>query len=154
MILCAVMAMPLCMDEVAATQHGGSSLASPLSAATPGNDNAFSLTRCIEVALERNPDIAAVRWDIAVAEARHDAARAAFWPQLSLEGGYLRYVDSQRLIAASYNGELGVFDNDLFRGDLMARINLYAEEKRPTKPLQQVSSPKRKRKGSSGPVMN
>lgn len=86
----------------------------------------FSLARSIEIALAKNPEIAASRWDIAAADSRRDAARAAFWPQVSVEGGYQRYVDSQRMIAARYNGELGVFDDDVLRGDLVARMTLYA----------------------------
>lgn len=86
----------------------------------------FTLNRCIEIALDKNPEIAAAKWDIAAADSRFDAARAAFWPQISAEGGYQRYVDDQRLIAARYNGELGVFDDDILRGDLVAKINLYA----------------------------
>ncbi|MCK7512290.1 MAG: TolC family protein [Desulfobacterales bacterium] len=86
----------------------------------------FTLDRCIEIALDKNPEIAAAKWDIAAADARYDDARSAFWPQISAEGGYQRYVDDQRLIAARYNGELGVFDNDVLRGDLVARMNLYA----------------------------
>ena len=90
------------------------------------NGGLFSLARCIEIALAKNPEIAASKWDIAAAGSRYDAARSAFWPQISAEGGYQRFVDSQRLIQAKYNGEVGVFDNDLYRGDLIAKINLYA----------------------------
>jgi len=86
----------------------------------------FTLNRCIEIALDKNPEIAAARWDIVAADSRFDATRAAFWPQLSIEGGYQRYVDNQRLIAARYNGELGVFDDDVLRGDLVARMTIYA----------------------------
>ena len=86
----------------------------------------LSLDRCIEIALDKNPEIAAARWDIAAADSRLDAARSAFWPQISAEGGYQRYVDSQRLIAARYNGESGVFDNDILRSDLVAKMTLYA----------------------------
>jgi len=86
----------------------------------------FTLDRCIEIALNKNPEIAAAKWDIAASDARYDTARSSFWPQLSVEGGYHRYLDSQRLIQARYNGELGVFDDDIFRGDLVAKMTLYA----------------------------
>jgi len=90
------------------------------------NGGMFPLERCIEIALANNPEIAAAKGDIAAANARLDASRAAFWPQISAEGGFQRYVDNQRLIAARYNGESGVFDNDILRGDLVARMTLYA----------------------------
>jgi len=116
-------------------QAGGVTLAAentvnPTIARTPSGDAAssglFSLERCIEIALAKNPEIAAAKWDITAAGARYDAARAAFWPQVSVEGGYQRFVDGQRLIAARYNGELGVFDDDVLRGDLVARMTLYS----------------------------
>ena len=90
------------------------------------NGELFSLERCIEIALAKNPEIAASQWDIAAADSRHDNARAAFWPQVSAEGGAYRYVDEQRLIAARDNGEVGTFDNDLRRGDVVARMTLYS----------------------------
>jgi outer membrane protein TolC len=86
----------------------------------------FSLERCIKIALAKNPEIAAAQWDISAAGSRLDAARPAFWPQASIESGFQHYVDSQRLIAARFNGELGVFDNDVLRGDLVAKMTLYS----------------------------
>ena len=88
--------------------------------------NPLSLERCIEIALAKNPEIAAAQWDISAANSRLDAARAAFWPQVGIEGAYQHYVDNQRLIAAEFNGQLGVFDNDILRGDLVGRMNLYS----------------------------
>ncbi|MCX5831519.1 MAG: TolC family protein [Deltaproteobacteria bacterium] len=95
-------------------------------AAVAESDSLFSLDRCIDIALAKNPEIAAAQGDMSAAESRFDAARAAFWPQVSAEGSYQRYGDNQRLIAARYNGELGVFDNDILRADLVARMTLYA----------------------------
>ena len=103
---------------------GGKAQATQSAAAE--SESLFSLVRCIDIALAENPEIAAARWDMSAAESRFDAARAAFWPQVSAEGGYQRYGDNQRLIAARYNGELGVFDNDILRADLVARMTLYA----------------------------
>jgi outer membrane protein len=86
----------------------------------------LSLERSIEIALAKNPEIAAARWDITAADSRFEAARSAFWPQVSAEGGYQRYLDEQRLIAARYNGESGVFDRNVLRADLVARVALYS----------------------------
>ena len=85
----------------------------------------FSLDRCIEIALAKNPEIAAAQWDISAADSRLDVARAALWPQVSVEGGYLRYLDDQRLMPTRYNGEPGVFDRNILRGDLVAKMALY-----------------------------
>jgi outer membrane protein TolC len=92
----------------------------------PDGNGYFTLQRLIDVALERNPEIAAAKWDMEAADARYDGARAAYWPQLGIEGGYLRHLDDQRLIAARYNGELGVFDRDIVRGDVVAKWTLFA----------------------------
>lgn len=91
-----------------------------------GAQEPLPLERCIEIALTNNPEITASRWDMAASDSRFDAARSAFWPQISAEGSYQTFVDSQRLIAARYNGEPGTFDNDLGRGDIVARINIFA----------------------------
>ena len=110
--------------------HAAENTVNPDMSQTPSSSAAnggfFTLARCIEIALAKNPEIAAAKWDISAADSRLDAARAAFWPQVSAEGGYQRFVDSQRLIAARYNGELGVFDDDVLRGDLVARMILYS----------------------------
>ena len=123
-------AVPLFSPGTGYAQEKKPDHASTADAAAPGKASAegrgsLSLERCIDIALEKNPEIAASRWDISAAESRFDAARAAYWPQVGAEGGYLRYVDNQRLIAARYNGELGVFDNDLLRADLVIRWPLF-----------------------------
>jgi len=111
---------------ILAAEHTVNQVDPQTSSGVAANGGLFSLDRCIEIALAKNPEIAASKWDIAAADSRYDAARSAFWPQISAEGGYQHFVDSQRLIQAKYNGEVGVFDNDLYRGDLIAKINLYA----------------------------
>ncbi|HRS84029.1 MAG TPA: TolC family protein [Smithellaceae bacterium] len=110
----------------AAENHPAPAAISGAKAVETESGGLFTLQRCIEIALDRNPEIAASKWDIAAADARYDGAKSAFWPQFSIEGGYQRSLDDQRLIAARYNGEPGVFDRDLVRGDVMARVNLFA----------------------------
>jgi len=90
------------------------------------NGSPLSVEECIEIALANNPEIAAAKYDISAADSRYDSAKSAFWPQLSVEGGYQNFSDSQRLIAARYNGEAGTFDNNLLRSDILGRLNLFA----------------------------
>ena len=133
-ILCAAMmgslvcppfiAPPGHTEELIGERHDRTQTGAP--EAREGPQGLLSLERCIEIALANNPEIAASKWDVAAADSRLDGARSAFWPQISAEGSYQKFVDSQRLIAARYNGEPGTFDNDLGRGDVVARINLYA----------------------------
>jgi len=98
---------------------------SPAQGASPaaaiGQDsNVMTLERCIEIALEKNPEIAAARSDISAAESRFDVARAAYWPQLSAEGGYLRLRDVAQVVQAT--GPVEILREDqvkevIIRGD-------------------------------------
>jgi len=85
----------------------------------------LTLDRCIEIALENNPEAAASRWDVAAADSRYNQAEAGLSPSFGIEAGYSRFLDPQRLIAARYNGESGEFDRDLFRGDLIIRMPIF-----------------------------
>lgn len=85
----------------------------------------LTLAQCVELALQNNPNLAAGQWDVQTAEARRDVAGAGRWPTFSFEGGYQNYNDPQRLIAARFNGEAGVFDTTLLRNDLVVRYPLY-----------------------------
>lgn len=122
--LFAVLAVPPWTACALAAEVGEKTAALGLPAAGE-NKSLFSLDRCIEIALAKNPEIAAAKWDISASESRFAVARAAFWPQVSVEGGYQRFMDEQRLIAARYNGEPGVFDRNILRGDLVAKMSLY-----------------------------
>jgi len=84
------------------------------------------LVEAIEIALERNPEVAAVGHDAAAAQARKDAAWGAMLPAVSAEGAYTHYLDDQRLVQARFNGEPGVFSEDIYSGDLVLRIPLFA----------------------------
>jgi outer membrane protein len=88
-------------------------------------DEPFTLTRCIAIALENNPEVAATSWESAASDYRVDQARAQQWPTLSSDGAYNRYLDPQRLIQASFNGELGYFDTDITRNDLIVKLPLF-----------------------------
>jgi outer membrane protein TolC len=85
----------------------------------------YDLDRCIEVALDNNPELTAAEFDTQAMRARKDAARGALFPKLSVEGSYAHYLDTQRLIPARYNGESGVFSHELFSGDVVLRQPLF-----------------------------
>lgn len=85
----------------------------------------LTLSRAIEIALANNPEIAAVQWDAAAAENRWQVVQTSAWPTLGVEAGYGRSLDAQRLIPARYNGQPGVFDRDIYRGDLVLRFPLF-----------------------------
>lgn len=85
----------------------------------------ITLESALEIALANNPELSATKWDVSAAKARVDTALTARWPTLSVEGGYQHSIDNQRLIAARYNGETGVFDTENFRGDLVLKLPVY-----------------------------
>ncbi|MGA7878733.1 MAG: TolC family protein, partial [Desulfoferrobacter sp.] len=73
----------------------------------------MTLERCIETALQNNPELAATDWDLAGSVARLKQAQASRWPTLGVEGNVAQYLDNLRLIQASYNGEPGDFDDQI-----------------------------------------
>jgi len=103
--------------------RGGSASSLPVSRvpATP-----LTLRQCIEIALANNPQVAQRRWDAQVAEAQRDVAAAQRWPSLEAVGGYRRYLDDQRLVAARKPSEVGTWSSDIFSGDLVVSMPLFA----------------------------
>jgi outer membrane protein TolC len=85
----------------------------------------LTLQRAIEVALINNPEVAARGWDSTAAQARRDQAFGARLPRIGAVGGYTRYLDEQRLIAASREGEPGLFGRDIVSGDLVLSMPLF-----------------------------
>jgi outer membrane protein len=85
----------------------------------------LTLQQAIETALANNPEVAARGWDAAAAQARRDQAFGARLPRLGAVGGYTHYMDDQRLIAASQDGEPGLFGRDIVSGDLVLSMPLF-----------------------------
>lgn len=85
-----------------------------------------SLRQLQSFALAHNPEVSAGTFDRQAAQARTLGAVGARLPRLSIEGGYNRYGPDLRLTAARYNGELGVFGNNILNADLVVRLPLYA----------------------------
>lgn len=90
----------------------------------------LTLDRVIEIAIKNNPGLAAASSDVEVALAKGEAARSALFPEVTAEAGYARHLDDQRLLPAWYNGEPGVYGDDLFSGDLLVRVPVFAGGKR------------------------
>lgn len=85
----------------------------------------LTLQQAIETALANNPEAAARGWDASAARARRDQAFGARLPRLGVVGGYSHYLDDQRLIAASQDGEPGLFGRDIVSGDLVLSMPLF-----------------------------
>jgi outer membrane protein len=86
---------------------------------------ALTLQECIDRALANNPDVAARGWETAQAQAQRDAAAGRQWPSLHAVGTASYFLDNQRLIAARYNGELGIFGQTFLSGDLVLAMPIF-----------------------------
>lgn len=94
--------------------------------ATSKSLGALSLKEAIATALSLNPDIMASRYDIEAASARKSTAFGAFFPRFDARGGYTRYLQGQRLVSATYQGEPGFFSRDIWSADAVLSMPLFA----------------------------
>ncbi|OQY04175.1 MAG: hypothetical protein B6I25_07305 [Planctomycetales bacterium 4572_13] len=85
----------------------------------------FTLAQCIEIALQNNPDIVGGGFDVSAAKAEKNVAAGQRWPQIGLEGYYRHNTDDQRLIQPRYNGEPGVFSDDILGGNIVLRMPIF-----------------------------
>jgi outer membrane protein TolC len=88
-------------------------------------NGSLTLEQAIKIAIENNPEISATQWDVNAAGSSLDIALAGRLPTLRLETGYRWYLDDQRLIAARYNGDPGIFDKNILQGDLVVSWPIY-----------------------------
>jgi len=88
-------------------------------------DEPLSLQKAVEIALENNPEIAAMRSDADAASARRDLAFGTALPSFHVVGGYEHTILPQRLTPVVNPGEGGVGTRDMFSGDLVLRMPLF-----------------------------
>ncbi len=79
----------------------------------------ITLKEAIGTAMKNNPKVAAARHEIKAAEARRVQAFAEVLPRIDANGGYIHDMDNQRLIQPHYNGEPGVFGDDIFSANIV-----------------------------------
>lgn len=103
----------------------GALLCSMVSQAAPQDSNPLTLEQAIDTALAQNPDAAAARWNSVAVAAAGDTARARRLPSATLRGTYTYSTEDQRLLAATRNGEPGVFGSDLFTADVVVSLPLF-----------------------------
>jgi outer membrane protein TolC len=96
------------------------------SSANPPAKTEITLDEAISKAMENNPDLKSSGYDVQGAMALEAEARSGRFPVLSARGAYAHWLDDQRLLPARYNGEGGVFSDDLVSADLILQIPLYA----------------------------
>jgi outer membrane protein TolC len=86
---------------------------------------ALTLRECIERALANNPDVAARGWEVAQSQAQREGAAGRQWPSIHALGTANYFLDNQRLIAARYNGEVGIFGQTILSGDLVLAMPIF-----------------------------
>lgn len=104
---------------------GAVALVVPRPAAAGDAGRELTLEEALAIALERNPDVAEAESRLAEAQARWRAANAGQWPTLKARGSYDYWTEDQRLLAATKNGEQGVFGPEIWGGELVASFPLY-----------------------------
>ncbi len=113
-------------DPYAGMPHRSARLFRPAESSTVGWDKGpVTLSEAVEIALASNPGLAASRHDVDAAEAQADVATGALLPSVGVVGGYTHSLDDQRLVPARFNGEKGVFTDDLFSADLVVSMPLF-----------------------------
>jgi outer membrane protein len=85
----------------------------------------LTLERSLEIALANNPEVAATLWDVSVAGAREDQAKAARWPTVTYEASYLKYLSSRPLFDVRYNAQRRIFSKQISRGDVILKFPLF-----------------------------
>lgn len=88
--------------------------------------SSMSLRECIDISLQNNPELTAMHSDRLAAQAKLDGAKSVLWPKLALAGGYTHYKDKIRLVQAAYNGEPGLFTNDIASGDIIVTLPIFS----------------------------
>lgn len=97
----------------------------PAPAKVEGPSEALTLERSLEIALKNNPEVAATLWEVSVAGARVEQAKAAQWPWLSYEGNYTKYLNSRPLWEARYNNQRRIFTKQQSQGNVLLRFPLF-----------------------------
>ena len=85
----------------------------------------LDLERAIEIALANNPDLAAAGWEAIAAAARRDHAAGERLPAVSLEGGYVRHLDEQRLLPVRRPGDPAILSRDIASGDIVLTVPIF-----------------------------
>ncbi|MBW2108046.1 MAG: TolC family protein [Deltaproteobacteria bacterium] len=93
---------------------------------TPVSGRPVTLREAIAVALKNNPALSEARYKADLAAAQRAEALSRALPSVHAVGGYTHYSDDQRLVGPRYNGELGVFGDDIFSADLVLTQPLFA----------------------------
>ena len=83
----------------------------------------LTLQQCLDIARQRNPNMAAAAFAVDAADARVGQARSAYYPQVSLSGNYSKY---------SAYADASNASNDLYQGNATLTQNIFDFGKTPS----------------------
>ncbi len=86
----------------------------------------LDLTKAIELAMQRSPELKAAQSDADVFEARRDQAASGHWPSLRATAGWTEHRRGQRLYSAAIPGEPAVISHHMLGADLVLSFPLYS----------------------------
>ena len=88
-------------------------------------DGPLSLQEAIHIARANNPDLATAQYEAIATKVERDIVEGQRLPSLHIVGGYNHYLNSRRLLAATENGEQGVFGKDIFVSDMVLSMPVF-----------------------------
>ncbi len=88
-------------------------------------EGALPLERCVALALQNNPEVAAEWYDSEAASAEKRVQAGARWPNVHLTGSYFHYQDNTRVSPPLEAGGVTYFTQDLASTGLVLRLPLY-----------------------------
>jgi len=88
-------------------------------------DKHMTLDDVITIALKNNPELSAIEYEISVAQSIKAIASGQNKPVVDVYGGYLHYLNSQRIVQPSLNGKPGVFGDEILSADIGMSLPLY-----------------------------
>ncbi len=88
--------------------------------------DSLTLSSAIEIALANNPGIAAAAWEVERTAAQQDMTVGELLPRLYGTGGYMHYLDPQRLIPVSNSQTPAIFSQDIASADIVLQMPLFS----------------------------
>lgn len=86
---------------------------------------AMTLDAYLEIALQHNPELSDVDWDVAAEKLQKRIKAASRLPNIHATGSYFHYQDNQHFVAPTAPGKANNFSDDLVLGDVAFRLLLY-----------------------------
>ncbi len=88
-------------------------------------ESPLTLDQAIAIALDNNPDLAAIKWDQVKARAVKDKASGERMPYIGMAGDYTYSLDAQRVIPGDKEGVPGSYAKNAVSGNLVLSMPVF-----------------------------